>query len=76
MRKEKEIEQVMLDRNEMTNKVNELKMQQNVQRDTSRDKIETLAFRIEQQQGKMKKVEVDNDQIQHRVELRQRERQN
>lgn len=66
----------MLDRNEMTNKVNELKMQQNVQRDTSRDKIETLSFRIEQQQGKMKKVEVDNDQIQHRVELRQRERQN
>jgi hypothetical protein len=53
----------MLDRNEMTNKVNELKMQQNVQRDTSRDKIETLSFRIEQQQGKMKKVEVDNDQI-------------
>lgn len=48
-RKEKEIEQIMLDRNEMTNKVNELKMQQNVQRDTSRDKIETLSFRIEQQ---------------------------
>lgn len=47
MRKEKEIEQIMLDRNEMTNKVNELKMQQNVQRDTSRDKIETVGFRIE-----------------------------
>jgi len=36
-------------------------MQQNVQRDNSRDKIETLSFRIEQQQAKLKKVEVDND---------------
>jgi stress response protein SCP2 len=76
VRKDKEIEKIMIDRNEIENKVNELKMQQNVQRDNTRDKIETLSFRIEQQQAKLKKVEVDNDQIQHRVELRQRERQN
>lgn len=75
-RKEHENEKIMIQRNEIENKVNELKMQQNVQRDNARDKIETLSFRIEQQQAKLKKVEVDNDQIQHRVELRQRERQN
>jgi hypothetical protein len=47
IRKEGEIESIMVDRNEITNKVSELKMQQTLQRDTNRDKIETLTFRIE-----------------------------
>jgi len=37
----------MVERTEMTNKVNELKMQQNIQKDSARDKMETLSFRIE-----------------------------
>lgn len=47
IRKEGEIESIMVDRNEITNKVSELKMHQTLQRDTNRDKIEMLTFRIE-----------------------------